>query len=79
MGGAVGDGQRVGLAIEGEHHLHRAEDLLLRQPVVGRSSGRVACAAMARPVLAVLRVSGIIDCMKLLPAGHNAPAPGRAA
>src|SRR5437762_12183021 len=27
---AVSDADRLGLAVEGDHHLHRAEDLLLR-------------------------------------------------
>ena len=33
--GAVGDLDRLRLAVEGDQHLHRAEDLLLRERMVG--------------------------------------------
>ena len=37
--GAVGDGDGFRLAVERDHHLHRPEDFVLRQPVVGRDAG----------------------------------------
>ena len=37
--GAIGDPQRLGLVLEGDQDLHRAEDLFLRKPVIGGHLG----------------------------------------
>ena len=47
IGRAVGDGQRLGLVVEGDHRLHRAEDLFLRQRCAGSRRPRSVGAHVA--------------------------------